>query len=70
MEQAITRDCERQVERFADLADSARAQGQRNEADHYLLLAWAAFDDPDGLLGLDDEPLDDPNHLVLPLRRG
>ena len=39
-----------------DLADEARARGKTDAADRLLLLAWAAYDDPDEMFGLEDEP--------------
>jgi hypothetical protein len=56
MEYRPTRDCERRVERYADLAAEARASGDADAADRLLLLAWAAYDDQDdALLAQEDE---------------
>ena len=44
MEYRSPRDCERRVELYADLADESRAEGEAEAADHYLLLAWAAYE--------------------------
>ena len=35
---------EEQVERLADLSDSARRLNRTQQADRFLLLAWLAFD--------------------------
>ena len=32
---------------LADLADAARRLGRTEQADRFLLLAWAAYDEPD-----------------------
>ena len=58
MEYRPTRDCERRVERYADLADQARSAHRVDEADRFLLLAWAAYDDVDGELAEDDPDQD------------
>jgi len=54
MEYRPTRDCERRAGLYADLADESRAAGQVAEADDFLLLAWAAYDDVDGKLAGED----------------
>lgn len=47
MEYRPTRDCERRVELYANLADESRATGSVDEANRFLLLAWAAYDGAD-----------------------
>ena len=59
MEYRPTRDCEQRVERYADLADEARSAHRVDDADQFLLLAWAAYDDLDGELTQHD-PQQDP----------
>ena len=42
--------------RLAELADRARALGRIEQADRFLLLAWAAYDDIDVLPNADVTP--------------
>lgn len=53
MQYQPTRDCEVLVERLTDRADTARGLGRADEADRLLLLAWAAYDDPQRCFGLE-----------------
>jgi len=64
-----TRDCERRVERYADLADEARASGDADAADRLLLLAWAAYDDQDDALLAQEDEQRRPEAAVSKLQR-
>ncbi len=47
--------------RLADLADRARALGRIEQADRFLLLAWAAYDEVDLIAAAADRAPEQPS---------
>ena len=47
--------------RLADLADRARALGRIEQADRFLLLAWAAYDEGDLIAAAADRAPEQPS---------